>query len=165
MRFSKIPTSRDRRERSIEDIHKIIRGLHLVHIRTLTSSRYLSNEFHPLFIEGRRNPQNSFRSGPKSSRKVLQDCRTFTQLGSSCSCYISRTISILVHVGRSYSRPNFWHRVKKILSNCPPSHYRQFVNTHCDSRGCLDSRNWVEVRKREVSFLISVVHPNTGKEK
>jgi len=30
-------------ERSIDDLHKITRGLHLVHSKTLTNSRYPSN--------------------------------------------------------------------------------------------------------------------------
>ena len=38
------------------------------------------------------------------------------------------------------------------------------LNSEDTIRGCLDSRNWVEVRKWEVSFLISAVHPNTEKE-
>ena len=39
------------------------------------------------------------------------------------------------------------------------------VGNESSWKGCLDSRNWVEVRKWEVPFPISAVHPNTGKGK
>ena len=94
---------------------------------------------HIFYLERRRNPQISSRSGPETaltrlpvdhpvdrSKYVVDQsvdrtnfrtyckCRSIDQMGFSSSCNIGRppgrSISILVHVGR----PNLWHRVKKL---------------------------------------------------
>ena len=62
--------SQSRKERSVNELRKITRGLHLVHSKTLTSSTYPSNGFYSLFI-GRRNPK-------------ITPCRVHNHLWSNC---------------------------------------------------------------------------------
>ena len=59
--------SRGRKERSIDDLHRITRGLQLVLSKTLIRNQpTLKMGSLPLFIERRRNSQISSRSGPET---------------------------------------------------------------------------------------------------